>query len=117
MNSKLPELPRKIKTYSKKIRSIELKKPKRPTQLKDVKKLRITTEKNRNDILIYPEVYADKWLPFVASHYCLVTRVHSMIGYLTKERADTLLKLWETWLKKWCKLNKLKLKIEKNVGH
>ena len=117
MKSKLPEYPRKIKSHLKKMRSIELKKPKRPIMLKDVTKLRITTEKDRDNILIYPEVYTGQWYPFITSNYCLVTRVYSMVRYLTLKRAEDIMGLWESWLKKWCRLNNMKLMIEKNVGH
>ena len=96
------------------VRDLQRSKKDDPQDISKITKLRITTDKKRSNIIVYPEIYLNKrWQPLVHNQKCLVTKTSSMVGSIQGHRIRELRRQWEEWLKDWIKANKLKIKIEK----
>jgi hypothetical protein len=105
---KLPEFPRRIRSYLKQDRGLEKLKPKRPVNVSKTTKYRVSVRNgSAGSMLVYPEIFIDKWYPLV-SDQVLVTRVPAMIGHLSRIKVNRLRVDWNKWLEDWRKANNLK---------
>ena len=112
----LPNRPRRLRRLTS--APYDWKKPRKDINIRDIKKVRISTKSDLRGVLVYPEFYDDTWKKFYEGEQPLVILVRYMkisgieIGNSASGKLGKIKSEWEKWLKDWIKDNHLHIKFD-----
>ena len=112
-----PNLPRRLDHLTRPPRS--WKKPRRQINVKDISKERVSTQRNDNGVLIYPEFFDGEWKHFYEDDKPLVVLIRLIrvsgieIGNSASSRMRRAISEWEKWLRNLIRGNNLDIKLVK----